>query len=152
MDPTKKDRNQDPPSKSRHPKIDLWKPTEFVNLLPKEQEEIGVVQLVGVVIRRPPVVLRRGGASMVKVEEGELIHGFAREREGVWGEWEEERELGEGSQVIEGRADEWGRGWDVAASFCAHDTQRRCTSGPSASESRTVRGWGDVTVKSMSPR
>ena len=39
MDPTKKDRNQDPPSKSRHPKIDLWKPTEFVNLLPKEQRE-----------------------------------------------------------------------------------------------------------------
>ena len=29
---------------------------------------------------------------MVKVDEGELLHGFAREREGVWGEWEGERE------------------------------------------------------------
>jgi len=32
------------------------------------------------------------------------------EREGVWGEWEGERELGEGSQGMEGRADGWGRG------------------------------------------
>ena len=56
-----------------------------------------MVQLVGVVLQRPPVVLRRGGASMVRVEEGELLHGFARERgclgrvggreraEGCWG-------------------------------------------------------------------
>ena len=29
---------------------------------------------------------------MVRVEEGKLLHGFAREREGVWGEWEGERE------------------------------------------------------------
>ena len=29
---------------------------------------------------------------MVRLEEGELLHGFAREREGVWGEWEGERE------------------------------------------------------------
>ena len=49
-------------------------------LLPKEEEEIGVVRLVGVVVRRPPVVLRRGRASMARVEEGELLHGFARER------------------------------------------------------------------------
>lgn len=52
-------------------------------LLPKEEEEIGVVQLVGVVLRCPPVVLRRGGASMVRVEEGELLHGFARDRKSV---------------------------------------------------------------------
>ena len=49
-------------------------------LLPKEEEEIGVVQLVGVVLRRPPVMLRRGRASMARVEEGELLHGFVRER------------------------------------------------------------------------
>jgi len=49
-------------------------------LLPKEEEEIGVVQLVGVVLRRPPVMLRRGRASMARVEEGELLHGVARER------------------------------------------------------------------------
>jgi hypothetical protein len=62
------------------------------------------------------------------------------EREGVWGEWEGERELGEGSQVMEGRADGWGRGWDVAPRLCAHDTHRRCASGPSASEAWTVSG------------
>ena len=63
-----------------------------------------------------------------------------------------ERGLGDGSQVKRGRADEWARGWDVAPRLCVHDTQQRCTSGPSVSESRTVRGWGDVAVKSMCPR
>ena len=29
---------------------------------------------------------------MVRVEEGELLHSFAREREGVWGDCEGERE------------------------------------------------------------
>ena len=53
-----------------------------------------MVQLVGVVLRRPPVVLRRDGASMVRVEEGELLHGFARER--VFGESGRERERAEG--------------------------------------------------------
>ena len=52
-------------------------------------------------------VLRRGRASMAREEEGELLHGLARERS-VWGEWEGERELGDGSQVKRGRADEWG--------------------------------------------
>ena len=33
---------------------------------------------------------------MASVEEGKLLHGFAREREGVWGEWEGERERAEG--------------------------------------------------------
>ena len=66
-------------------------------LLPQEEEEIGVVQLLGDVLRRPPVMLWRGRASMARVEEGELLHGFARERgclgrvggreraEGCWG-------------------------------------------------------------------
>ena len=62
------------------------------------------------------------------------------EREGVWGEWEGERELGEGSQGMEGRADRWGRGRDVAPRLCARDTHRRCASGPSANDARTVRG------------
>ena len=61
-------------------------------------------------------------------------------REKVRGVNEGERELGEGSQVMEGRAGGWGQGWDVAASPCAQDTHRRCASGPSASEARTVRG------------
>ena len=44
---------------------------------------------------------------MEREEEGELLHGLARERS-VWGEWEGERGLGDGSQVKRGRADEWG--------------------------------------------
>ena len=44
---------------------------------------------------------------MSREEEGELLHGLARERS-VWGEWEGERGLGDGSQVKRGRADEWG--------------------------------------------
>ena len=40
--------------------------------------KIGVVQLVGVVLRRPPVVLRRGGgASMVEERVVELLHGLS---------------------------------------------------------------------------
>ena len=60
-------------------------------LLPKEEEEIGVVQLVGVVPWRSLAMLWRGRASMAREEEGELLHGLARERS-VWGEWEGERE------------------------------------------------------------
>ena len=45
-----------------------------------------------------------------------------------------------------------GSGWDVAVSFCAHDTHRRCTSGPSASEPQTVHGWVTWQGKSMCPR
>jgi len=46
---------------------------------------------------------------MAREEEGELLHGLARERS-VWREWEggRERGLGDGSQVKRGRADEWG--------------------------------------------
>ena len=51
-------------------------------LLPKEEDEVEVVQLIGIVLRRPPAKLRRGRASMVG-EERELLHGLARERK-VW--------------------------------------------------------------------
>ena len=51
-------------------------------LLPKEEEEIGVVQFVGVVLRRPPVVLRRGGGASMVGKMGELLHGLELEREG----------------------------------------------------------------------
>ena len=49
-------------------------------LLPKEEEEILVVQLTGVVPWRPPAMLQQGRASMARGEEGELLHDFARER------------------------------------------------------------------------
>ena len=50
-------------------------------LLPKEEEEIGVVQFVGIVLRRPPVVLRRGGGASMVGKMGELLHGLELERE-----------------------------------------------------------------------
>ena len=50
-------------------------------LLPKEEEEIGVVQFIGVVLRRPPVVLRRGGGASMVGKMGELLHGLEFERE-----------------------------------------------------------------------
>ena len=80
---------------------------------------------------------------MAREEEGELLHGLARERS-VWGEWERERErgVGDGSQVKRGRTNEWGpRVGRDAQTLCAHDTHQRCTDGSSASEERTVRGW-----------
>jgi len=56
-------------------------------LLPKEEEEkIGVVQLVGVVLRRPPVVLRRGGGVSMVGEMEKHLHGLELEREGEWSE------------------------------------------------------------------
>lgn len=74
------------------------------------------------------------------------------ERE-VFGESGRERErAGRRLPGDGGRADGWGQGWDVVPRLCAHDTHQRCTGGPSASEARTVRGWGDVVVKSMCPR
>jgi len=40
-----------------------------------------VVQLVGVDLRRPPAMLRRGGgASMVEERVVKLLHGLGRER------------------------------------------------------------------------
>ena len=51
-------------------------------LLPKEEEEIGVVQFVDIVLRRPPVVLRRGGGASMVGKMGELLHGLELEREG----------------------------------------------------------------------
>jgi len=50
-------------------------------LLPKEEEEIGVVQLAGVVLRRPPAMLRRGGEASMVGEKVELLHGLGLERE-----------------------------------------------------------------------
>jgi len=35
-----------------------WKKNSLGKLLPKEEDEVGVVELVGVVLRRPQVVLR----------------------------------------------------------------------------------------------
>jgi len=67
---------------------------------PKEEDEVDVVQLVGIDLRRPPAMLRRGeDASMVE-EMVEIIHGL-REREscGVNGS-EREREQ-EGALVKE---------------------------------------------------
>ena len=51
-------------------------------LLPKEEEEIRVVQFVGVVLRCPPVVLRRGGGASMVGKMGELLLGLELEREG----------------------------------------------------------------------
>jgi len=77
-------------------------------LLPKEEEEIGVVQLAGVVLRRPPAMLRRGGGALMvgRGWSSSMAWGL---REKVRGVNEEERRLGGDSQVLEGRADEWGR-------------------------------------------
>ena len=57
-------------------------------LLPKEEEEIGVVQFVGIVLQRLPVVLRRGGGASMVGKMGELLHGLELERGGEWSEWE----------------------------------------------------------------
>ena len=87
-----------------------------------------------------PGVLRRCRASMEREEEGELLHGLARERR-CWGEWE-------GEIVSRGvlgrwraRADEWAREGYVTSRLYARDTHQGGSSGPSASEARTVRGW-----------
>jgi len=88
-------------------------------LLPKGEEEIGVVQLAGVVLRRPPAMLRRGGGASMVGEKVELLHGLGL-REKVRGVKEGERRLGGDSQVLEGRADEWGHeGVRGAKSLCA---------------------------------
>ena len=64
-------------------------------LLPKEEDEVGVVELVGIVLRRPPVVLRRGGGASMVGKMGELLHGLELDREGEGSEWDErEREHG----------------------------------------------------------
>ena len=46
----------------------------------KEEDEVEVVRLVGVDLRRPPAMLWRGGeASMVEERVVGLLHGFGRE-------------------------------------------------------------------------
>ena len=49
---------------------------------PRKKMKIGVVQLVGVVLWCPPVVLRRGGGASMVGEKVELLHGLGLEREG----------------------------------------------------------------------
>ena len=49
-------------------------------LLPKEEEEIRVVQLAGVILRHPPVKLHRGGGASMVGEVVELLHGLELER------------------------------------------------------------------------
>ena len=63
--------------------------------------KIRVVQLVGVVLRRPPVVLRRGGGASMVEKMGELLHGLELEREGEGSEWDE-GERAQGALVEEG--------------------------------------------------
>ena len=46
------------------------------------------VQLAGVVLRRPPAKLRRGGGASMVGEVVELLHGLELERGGEWSEWE----------------------------------------------------------------
>ena len=53
-----------------------WKKNSLGKLLPKEEDEIGVVELVGVVLRRPQVVLRQGGGASMVGERRELLHGL----------------------------------------------------------------------------
>ena len=59
-----------------------WKKNSLGKLLPKEEDEGRVVQLVGVFLRRG------GGASMVG-KMGELLHSLEFEREGEGSEWDE---------------------------------------------------------------
>ena len=59
-----------------------WKKNSLGKLLPKEEDEVGVVELVGVVLRRPQVVLRQGGGASMVGKMGELLHGLELEREG----------------------------------------------------------------------
>ena len=42
----------------------------------KEEDEGEVEQLVGVDLRRPPAMLRRGGGCSMVEEKGELLHGL----------------------------------------------------------------------------
>ena len=63
--------------------------------------KIGVVQLVGVVLRCPPVVLRRGGGASMVGKMGELLHSLEFEREGEGSEWDE-GERARGALVEEG--------------------------------------------------
>ena len=58
-----------------------WKKNSLGKLLPKEEDEVGV-ELVGVVLRRPQVVLRRGGGASMVGKMGELLHDLELEREG----------------------------------------------------------------------
>jgi len=54
----------------------------------KKEEEVEVVQLVGVDLRRPPAMLRRGGWALMVVEMVELLHGLSERERELWSEWE----------------------------------------------------------------
>jgi len=47
----------------------------------KEEDEGEVVQLIGVGLQCPPVMLRRGGGASMVGERRELLHGLFRKRE-----------------------------------------------------------------------
>ena len=78
-----------------------WKKNSLGKLLPKEEDEDGVVEQVGVVLQRPQVVLRRGGGASMVGKMGELLHGLELEREGEGSEWDE-GESARGALVEEG--------------------------------------------------
>ena len=78
-----------------------WKKNSLGKLLPKEEDEVGVVELVGVVLRRPPVVLRRGGGASKVGKMGEPLHGLELDRKGDGSEWHE-GERARGALVEEG--------------------------------------------------
>ena len=78
-----------------------WKKNSLGKLLPKEEDEVGVVELVGIVLRRPPVVLRRGGGASKVGKMGEPLHGLELEREGEGSEWDEGKRA-RGALVEEG--------------------------------------------------
>ena len=71
-----------------------WKKNSLGKLLPKEEDEGRVVQLVG-------VFLRRGGGASKVGKMGEPLHGLELEREGEGSEWDE-GERTRGALVEEG--------------------------------------------------
>ena len=66
-----------------------WKKNSLGKLLPKEEDEVGVVEQVGVVLQCPQVVLRRGGGASMVGNMEELLHDLELEREGEGSEWDE---------------------------------------------------------------
>ena len=60
-----------------------------------------MVQLAGVVLLRPPAMLRRGGGASMVGNVVELLYGLELEREGEGSEWDE-GERARGALVEEG--------------------------------------------------
>ena len=59
---------------------------EAPSSLPKEEDEVEVVQLVGVDLWRPPAMLRRGGGDSMVVEMVELLHSLSERERELWSE------------------------------------------------------------------